>query len=62
MEEAEQLSTKKRVYVYEQDDTSMTLFKTTDYVLGGLESVDSMEVDNPSKNSTWGSEKPLALV
>ena len=40
----------------------MTLFKTTDYVPGGAESVDSMEVDNPSKNSTWSSEKPSEPV
>ena len=40
----------------------MTLFKTTNYVPGGAESIDSMEVDNPSKNSARGSEKPLVLA
>ena len=60
IEEEEQPSNKKRVQAYEQDDTSMTSFKTSDYVPGSAESVDSIEIDNPSDNSAQGSERPSA--
>ena len=62
IEEEEQSSNKKRVWVYKQDDTSMTSFKTLDYVLGSAESIDSMEINNSSDNSTQGLERPLAPV
>jgi len=32
----------------------MTSFKTIDYITGGVNSVDSMEIDNPSENSAQG--------
>ena len=51
MEDEDQQSPKKRVQVYEQDNTSITSFKTTDYIAGGDNSIDIMEIDNLSENS-----------
>ena len=62
IEDEDQLSLKKRVQVYKQDNASMTSFKTTDYIARGDNSVDSMEIDNPSENSTQSLERPSVPV
>ena len=62
MEEADQPSIKTRIQVYEQDKASMTSFKITDYIASRDESVDSMDINNPSEYSAQGLVRPLAPV
>ena len=55
---------KKRVRIYEEDDTTMALYKTTDYVNNFQQesnSQDGMESNQLYVSSAQGSEKPSAL-
>ena len=60
IEDAKPLSTKKRVRVYEQDDTSIKLFKTTDYVNRAESYADSMDTDLSPDQSAWSSVRSSA--
>ena len=51
MKDIEHLTIKKRVHIYEQDDTSMKSFKTINYIAGEA-SIDGMDSDISNSNYT----------
>ena len=62
MEDVELLSTKKQVRVYEQDDTSIKSFKTTDYINGAESDADSIVTDLLPNHSAQGLARPSAYI
>ena len=59
MIEEDESTTKKRVRIYEEDDASMTSQKTSNHVIvrASKASVEGMETDEQTMNSSRGSQK-----
>ena len=61
----EKLAAKKRVRIYEEDDTTMASFKTIGYVKGRAvndSSNVSIDIDQPTSISARGLQRPSVLA